>query len=106
MIELDGTIHLVEMKWHKEPIGVAEFAPHLVRLFGRANASGIFISNSGYTEPVIKECTNALSQKTIFLCSLREIVMLLQRQDDLVVFLKKKSRAAIIEKNPYFEILA
>lgn len=79
-------------------IGAAEFAPHLVRLFGRANASGIFISNSGYTEPVIKACTNALSQKTIFLCSLPEIVMLLQRQDDLVAFLKKKSRAAIIEK--------
>jgi len=106
VIELDGVVHLVEMKWLKDPVGVAEFAPHLVRLFGRANANGIFIATNGYTEPVIKECTNALSQRTMFLCSLRELVMLLQRQDDLVAFLKKKSRAAIIEKNPYLEILS
>lgn len=106
VIELDGAVHLVEMKWLKEPVGVGEFLPHLSRLFLRANAHGIFISTSGYTEPVIKECTTALSHKTIFLCSLQEIVMLLQRQDDLVAFLKKKSRAAIIEKNPYLEILS
>lgn len=106
VIELEGTVHLVEMKWLKDPVGVAEFAPHLVRLFSRANASGIFISTSEYTESVIKECANALNQKTMFLCSLREIVMLLQRQDDLLSFLKKKSHAAIIEKNPYLQILA
>lgn len=105
VIELDGVIHLVEMKWLRDPVGVGEFLPHLSRLFLRANAHGIFISTSGYTEPVIKECTSALSHKTMFLCSLREIVMLLQRRDDLIAFLKKKSRAAIIEKNPYLEIL-
>jgi len=106
VIELDGVLYLVEMKWLKDPVGVAEFAPHLVRLFGRSNASGIFIATNGYTEPVIKECTNALSQRTMFLCSLREFVLLLQRQDDLVAFLKKKARAAIVEKNPYLEIFA
>ncbi len=106
VIELDGIVHLVEMKWLKDPVGIAEFAPHLVRLFGRANASGIFIATNGYTEPVIKECGNALNQRTMFLCSLRELVLLLQRRDDLVAFLKKKSRAAIVEKNPYFEVLA
>jgi restriction endonuclease Mrr len=106
VIELEGTIHLVEMKWLKDPVGVAEFAPHLMRLFNRANASGIFISTSEYTESVIKECANALNLRTMFLCSLREIVMLLQRQDDLLLFLKKKSQAAIIEKNPYLQILA
>jgi hypothetical protein len=99
-------IHLVEMKWLKGPVGVSEFFPHLSRLFLRANAHGIFISTNGYTEPVVKECSVALSQKTMVLCSLREIVMLLQRHGDLVEFLKKKSRAAIIEKNPYLEILS
>lgn len=54
VIELDGTIHLVEMKWLKNPVGVGEFLPHLSRLFLRANAHGIFISTSGYTEPVIR----------------------------------------------------
>jgi len=106
VIELDGTVHLVEMKWLKDPVGVAEFAPHLVRLFGRANASGIFITTNGYTEPVIKECIDVLSQKTMVLCSLHEIVMLLQRQGDLIAFLKKKSHAAIIDKNPYLQILS
>lgn len=106
VIELNGEIHMVEMKWLKEPVGVAEFGPHLVRVFGRANASGIFISNSGFTKSVIKQCAEFLNQRTTFLCSLREIVMLLQRQDDLVAMLTRKSRAAIIEKRPYFEILA
>lgn len=105
VIELNGTIHLVEMKWLKDPVGVAEFGPHLVRVFGRANASGIFISNSSFTGPVIKQCAEFLNQRTTFLCSLQEIVMLLQRQGDLVALLKKKSQAAIIDKNPYLEVL-
>jgi hypothetical protein len=83
VIVLDGAIHLVEMKWLKDPVGVAEFGPHLVRVFGRANASAIFISNSSFTGPVIKQCTEFLDQRTTFLCSLQEIVMLLlQRKDD------------------------
>lgn len=105
VILLDGTVHLVEMKWLKNPVGVADFAPHLVRLFARANAHGIFISSSDYTEPVIKECTSALSQKTMFLCSLKEFVFLLQREDDLLTLLRTKSQAAIAEKKPFLEIL-
>lgn len=106
VIELDGTIHLVEIKWLNVPVGMGEFSPHLSRLFLRANARGIFIATNGYTEPVLTECRNALNLKTIFLCSLQEFVMLLQRQDDLVALLKKKSQAAIVDKNPYLEILS
>lgn len=29
VIVLDGTIHLVEMKWLKGPVGIADFSPHL-----------------------------------------------------------------------------
>lgn len=105
VIELDSAIYLVEMKWLNAPVGVSDFFPHLSRLFLRANAHGIFISSAGYTEPVIKECRTALAQKTMVLCSLQEIVILLQRQDDFIAFLKKKSHAAIVEKNPYLEIL-
>ncbi len=32
--------------------------------------------------------------------------MLLQRQDDLVELLRKKSQAAIVDKNPFLEILS
>lgn len=106
VIELDGIIHLVEIKWLNVPVGMGEFSPHLSRLFLRANARGIFIATNGYTEPVLTECRNALNLKTIFLCSLQEFVMLLQRQDDLVALLKKKSQAAIVDKNPYLEILS
>lgn len=106
VIELDGAIHLVEMKWLNSPVGVGEFLPHLSRLFLRANAHGIFISSSGYTEPVVKECATALAQKTMILCSLQEFVMLLQRHGDLIAFLKRKSQAAIVDKNPYLQLIS
>ncbi len=106
VIELDGDIHLVEMKWLNVPVGIGEFSSHLNRLFMRPNAHGIFIATNGYTEPVLTTCKEALNLKTIFLCSLREFVILVQRQGDLVALLKKKSRAAIIEKNPYVEVLS
>ena len=54
----------------------------------------------------MRECTTALAQKTMMLCSLQEIVLLLQRHDDLIAFLKTKSRAAIMDKNPFFQILS
>lgn len=105
VIELGGVIHLVEMKWLNAPVGIGEFSPHLSRLFMRPNANGIFIATNGYTDPVVAECRNALNLKTIFLCSLQEFVMLLQRQGDLVAFLKKKSQAAIVDKIPFLELL-
>lgn len=104
VISLDNLIYLVEMKWLKEPVGIADFAPHLVRLFARANAYGIFISNSGFTEPVLKECKNALNNKIMILCSLEEIVFLLHEGYDLIDFLRKKIKAATIDKNPFLKI--
>ncbi|MNL09344.1 hypothetical protein D3C87_1301030 [compost metagenome] len=106
VIELGGTIHLVEMKWLKDPVGVADFGPHLVRVMGRADASGIFISNSEFTQPAITQCAEFLNIRTTFLCSLEEIVILLQRQGDLVDLLKRKSHAAIINKQPFVKILS
>lgn len=106
VIEINGQIHLVEMKWLNSPVGMGEFTPHLSRLFLRANAHGIFIATNGYAESVVAECRTVLSQKTMFLCSLHEFVMLLQRQDDLAEFLKRKSQAAIVDKNPFLEILS
>lgn len=106
VIELGGQIYLVEMKWLDKPVGIGEFSQHLSRLFLRANAQGIFIATNGYTASVVSECRTALSQKTIFLCSLKEFVMLLHRQGDLIELLKKKSQAAIIDKNPFIEILS
>jgi len=105
VVEFSDHIYLVEMKWVKEPIGVDKISQHLVRVYGRPDARGLFITSSGYTDTAIALCREALSQKTIALISLQEIVMLLERQGDLVQMLKDKVMAATIEKNPYLEIL-
>jgi hypothetical protein len=106
VIELSGTIHLVEMKWLKDPVGVGDFGSHLVRVMNRANVSGIFISNSRFTQSVISQCAEFLNHRTNFLCSLEEIVSVLQRQGDLVELLRTKSQAAIVDKKPFLEILS
>lgn len=74
VVEIDGTLYLVEMKWWGKPIGKPEIAEHLVRVFTRGHARGIFISNSNYTEPAITTCRESLSKATVILCLLEEIV--------------------------------
>ena len=61
VVELDGHIYLVEMKWLKEPVGVADVSQHLVRVFNRSVSRGIFISYSEYTTPAIDVCKESLS---------------------------------------------
>jgi len=101
VIELDGEIYLVEMKWYTKSIGQQEISEHLVRVFSRSDARGIFISASDYTQPAISTCKDALRQKVIILCGLREIVLALERELDIKQMLKDKIRAAIIDKNPF-----
>jgi hypothetical protein len=106
IIDLNGVIHLVEMKWLNAPIGKGDFAQHICRVFTRSDVHGVFIAANGYTDAVISECRDVLNLKTVFLCSLREFVLLLQRQGDLTVMLRRKSQAAIVDKNPFVEILS
>jgi hypothetical protein len=103
VIEIDGYLYLVEMKWWKKPLGKAEVSPHLVNIFNRGHAGGIMISASGYTQPAITVCKEALSQKIIALCELEEIVLLLEHKQDLKAFLKLKLQAAIMDKKPLFK---
>src|SRR5207247_4118679 len=54
LVEVDGLLYLVEMKWWNTPLGVGEVSQHLVRVFSRGGqARGLFISYSAYTEPAI-----------------------------------------------------
>lgn len=99
-VELDGEIYLVEMKWLEEPVGVAEISPHLVRLFARSEARGIFISQSRFTDPAIAQCKQALVQKVSVLCELEEIVHLLEQAADVAGYFREKVRAAITERRP------
>jgi len=104
VIEMDGEIYLVEMKWWDKPLGTGEVSQHLVRVFSRNCARGLLISYSGYTDPAIAICRESLSRMVVALCGLQEVVQLLEREDDLVEFLKKKVRAAVIDKNPHHRV--
>ena len=102
VIELNGVLYLVEMKWYRESVGTAEISQHLVRLMGRAEARGVFISASDYTEAAVRMCKDFLQHKVVALVHLEEIVRLLEGQRDLTDLLVRKVQAAVIDKNPYF----
>lgn len=104
VIEMDGEIYLVEMKWWDKPLGTGDVSQHLVRVFSRNCARGLLISYSGYTDPAVAICKESLSRMVVALCGLQEVVQLLEREDDLVEFLKKKVRAAVIDKNPHHKV--
>jgi restriction system protein len=104
VIELEGHIYFVEMKWWKDPIGVPEISQHLVRVYNRAEGRAIIISASEFTTPAITTCKEALHQKVVVLCTLQEMVMLLEKQGDLSGFLKQKVNSAIIDRNPYVNV--
>lgn len=105
VIELRGHLYFVEMKWLSEPVGKGEISEHLVRLMGRAEGRGIFISASEYTEPAIHTAREFLQQKILALVTLEEIVRLLERQDELAEFFVMKVQSAQMHKNPFFKIL-
>jgi restriction system protein len=104
VIEMDGEIYLVEMKWWDEPLGTGEVSKHLVRVFSRNCARGLLISYSDFTDPAVAICRESLARMVVALCGLQEVVQLLEREDDLVEFLKKKVRAAVIDKNPHHRV--
>src|SRR5207244_8217664 len=35
LVEVDGQLYLVELKWWNTPLGTGEISPHIVRVFGR-----------------------------------------------------------------------
>lgn len=105
VIEIDGQIYLVEMKWWEKPLGPGEVSQHLVRVFSRGQAGGIFISNSGYTLAAENTFREALQQKVVVMCTLEEFVRLLEKEIEFRKFLKVKINAAITHKNPFYEPL-
>ena len=105
VIEMDGHIYLVEMKWLKDPVGRGDVSEHLVRVFNRSASRGIFISYSGYTGPAIETCKESLSKMVVVLCTLEEFVFMLERENSLEAFLKAKVHGSIVEKQPFTKIL-
>ena len=102
VVELKSAPYLVEMKWEAEPLGREKVAPHLVRIFSRSVAGGIFISYSDYTAAAIQDCKEALRAKVIVLCKLEELVRAIEHERDLKELLHAKIDAAVIHKNALF----
>ncbi len=100
VVEIDGHVYLTEMKWFSEPLGTGEVSQHLVRVFSRGHARGIFISASGYMEAAVITCKEALQRTVVVLCNMEEFVRLLEQEKDLRDFLKAKISAAMVDKNP------
>ena len=100
-VDLDGHLCLVEMKWRGEALGTGDVAQHLVRVYSRAEARGILISASPYTDAAIATCRDALHQKVAILVELQEIVAVLEYETDLRDLFRKKVQAAITDRNPF-----
>ncbi|WP_222119382.1 restriction endonuclease [Siminovitchia fortis] len=100
VVEVDSQVFLVEMKWWDKPVGVGEVSQHLVRIFNRGHACGIFISTSSFTQPAVALCKESLSKVLIVLVNLEEIYKVLEQEDDLKDYLRRKIQAAIINKDP------
>lgn len=49
-------------------------------------------------------CRDFLQQKVLVLCTLREIVDVLNRDADLTAMLRAKIRAAKLDRNPFKEV--
>ena len=76
---------------------------HLVLANGRAGVLGLFVSSSPYTEPAVKECENALSQRVIVLAEVNEILMLLEDPDaTLSDWPREEIMAASVNRKPQF----
>lgn len=105
VVEIDHQVYLVEMKWWDKPLGPGDVAQHLSRLMLRTGVGGIFISNSDFTASALETCRDFLQQRVLVLCSVREIVDVLNREADLVEMLRAKIRAAKLDRNPFKEII-
>jgi restriction system protein len=104
VIEISNELYLVEMKWWADKLGPGEISQHISRLMMRAGVSGLFISNSGYTAAALELANNVLNSRLLVLCTLEEIVLLLEREGDLLDFITTKVRAAKLNRLAFREI--
>lgn len=105
VIQLDGHLYLVEVKWWDKPLGKGEVAEHLVRVHGRGHARGICISANGFSDAAILMCKEFLRDAPFVLCELEEIVRALEADMPLPELFKRKVDGAVIEKQPLTRVL-
>lgn len=101
VVEIDGHVYFVEVKWWEKPLGKPEVSEHLVRVFFRAESRAIILSYSGFTDAAIATCRDALQQKVVVLCTLQEIVTVLEMGLELQALFTRKIQGAILDRNPF-----
>ncbi|MEZ0096012.1 restriction system protein [Streptacidiphilus sp. EB129] len=101
VVELDGQIYLVEVKWWAKPLDINPVSRHLVRVINRAGVNGLMISASGYSSPAVQECERFLVHRVMVLGELRELVLLLEREASLGDWLRQKTQMAKLDRRPY-----
>jgi len=105
VVEIDGHLYLVEVKWWDQRLGPGDVAQHQVRVFNRGQARGIFISATGYTDAAIQACRESLHRAPFVLCELEEVVRALEAEMALAEMLRRKIHGAVIDKQPLTKIL-
>jgi restriction system protein len=106
LIALSTQLILVEAKWHAHSIGKGDVSSHLVRLFTRSGAYGLFISASPFTGPAIEVCKSSLANLVVVLAEVHELLMLLEDPDASVSeWLQAKITAATVDRQPLFRPL-
>lgn len=101
VIELDGSLYLVEIKWWNQPLGPAETSQHLVRVFTRGDIGGIFISATGYTDGALLHHREAVTKKTVVMCRLDQVMAVVDTGGSLADELRRRVRAARIDRDPF-----
>lgn len=105
VVEIDGHLYLVEVKWWDQRLGPGEVALHQVRVFNRGQARGIFISATGYTDAAIQSCRESLHRAPFVLCELEELVRALEAEMALPDLFRRKIHGAVIDKQPLTKVL-
>jgi len=105
VVQLEGHVYLVEMKWLTESVSVDDVSRHLVRVYHRSAARAIFISDTEFSTGALQICEEALQKTVVVLVSIEEIVRLLEREASLSNLLLKKIEKAILDKRPWVKLL-
>lgn len=101
VVQVDGHLYLVEMKWWNAALGPGDVAQHLVRIYNRADVRGLFISYTDFTPAALESCRDALQQRVVMLATLQEVVAVLQSGGSLAAMVRAKAAAAVVDRQPY-----
>jgi hypothetical protein len=105
VIEFESHHYLVEMKWLQDAVSVDDVSRHLVRVHCRAGARALFVADTKFSPGALEICRDALSSTVVTLVSVEELVHLLDRELDLKWLLHKKIEHAIVDRQPWRQLL-